>query len=467
MEVKTINPPHMINNSEVAIATQAGEYLVWADENLKLHPMLATSWQKNRKGDIWDFKIRKGVLFHNGNEMTADDVIASFQRLVDEKSLSPAKSVFTFLKAEGITACGKYCVRFKLDRPLNDFPFMTQHQNAVILPKDYKGNFAVEEAGTGPFIIEKFNAQHQATLRRNPNYWQSDKPYLDKITFKIFKSSNALILALRTGAVDGIQEISYLNSRALKGVENINISTISSAAHIQMSFKNNIPPFDDPKVRKAIHMAINRKAIIHYFYGGHAKDTENHLVPDLYGHNLNFASQMDTAYDPFKARELLKDAGYPNGFEISLVTYTENGTSDIAVILKEMLADIGITMHIKIEPPNLYYSHWTDLPFTLSSWSSRNNPTEILNLVLASNSPWNLSAWHNQSFDETLKSYERAKTENKQNKKLQKLIEIQHDENPILILFFPNFLRASHNHIHGFRNHHASLLDLRECWREQ
>ena len=198
-----IDPITVADDGGLAVLGQAGEYLVWSDSELNAVPRLAESWTPNEDASVWTFKIRQGVKFHDGKEMTAEDVAASINRLADPESASQALSAFTgFLTKDSAKATDATTVEFSLEAPNGSFPYLlsSDNYNTIILPADYDGDYEKNMNGTGPFILEKFTQGQGATFRKNPDYWDKERqPNPDNTEIRFYGKEQARVLAPAVG----------------------------------------------------------------------------------------------------------------------------------------------------------------------------------------------------------------------------------------------------------------------------
>src|SRR5215468_816395 len=193
-----IDPLTVADAGGLLMLQQTGEFLANSGADLTLRPVLAESWTPNADGSVWTFKIRKGVKFHNGNAMTAEDVVATIDRLADPKNASNALSAFSGVLSKGGTKkVDDYTVEFHLDAPNGNFPYYvsSDNYNAIILPADYAGDFEKNFIGTGPFKLEKYTPKVGASFLRNDDYW-GPKAVPDRTQFNFYADIQAQILAL-------------------------------------------------------------------------------------------------------------------------------------------------------------------------------------------------------------------------------------------------------------------------------
>ncbi|TGQ49639.1 peptide ABC transporter substrate-binding protein, partial [Mesorhizobium sp. M1C.F.Ca.ET.193.01.1.1] len=253
MPAATIDPVTISDGGSFVLLGQVGEYLCIAGSDLVLQPALAESWKPNDTGTMWTFKLRKGVKFHSGGEMKADDVVASIDRLADPANSSNALSVFRGLLQKGATKkVDDYTVEFHLDAPNGNFPYMvsSDNYNAIIIPASYKGDYEKSFDGTGPFKLEKYTSKVGASFVRNENYW-GDKVLPERIEFIFFSDDQSAILALLGGEVDVIS-LSAAAGVSLLNNPNVNIDSVKTASHSQFHMRCDSDPFKDPRVRRAV-----------------------------------------------------------------------------------------------------------------------------------------------------------------------------------------------------------------------
>jgi len=174
-----LDPITVADQGGLGVLGQSGEYLIWSDRDLKAQPRLAESWSPSEGGRVWRFKIRQGVTFHDGTPMDAEDVASTFNRLADPDTGSNALSVFSgVLSKDNAKAVDGTTVEFQLDAPNGNFPFLvsSDNYNAIILPKDYDGDWEKTFIGTGPWKRSEFRPGEGVSYAPNREYWDKDHP---------------------------------------------------------------------------------------------------------------------------------------------------------------------------------------------------------------------------------------------------------------------------------------------------
>lgn len=457
----TIDPLRMSSGGGIAIVQQVGEYLVWAEEDLSLRPVLATDWRAEDGGRRWIFELRRDVRFHNGREMTAEDVVASFRRMVEPDQPSSAAAQLSFLSPEGVTAAGRYTVRFDLDRPIGAFPYYTHIYNAVILPADYEGDFADNPVGTGPFRLVRYRPQEGAILERNEDYWDAPRPYLDRVELDLYDGSQPQVLAIQGGEADVMLTAGYIDARPLFDDDDINVLAASTAQHRQLAMRADQPPFEDARVRRAVALALDRPAMVDALLGGKASLGNDHPVAPVYPEVLDLR-QRERSLE--RAKRLLSDAGFGNGFPIELHIGRLAELPEYGVLAQQMLGEIGIDVRLQVEPLNVYYGHWTEVQFGLTDWVSRPTADQILSVAFTSDAEWNASHWRSREFDRLVREFQAEPVQRERSRLATRLGAILNDQVPTAITYFNDGLRPMRRHVRGLPGNMSNYLDLTRTW---
>ncbi|MDP9223945.1 MAG: ABC transporter substrate-binding protein [Actinomycetota bacterium] len=324
--------------------------LEW-DRNLLVKNALAESWQAV-DNVTYDIKLRRGVKFHSGKEMVAEDVKYTIDLLSDPPA--PGRKFSTYPKIASTEIVDPYTVRVKLSAPDPSLiGFMTWTRYSAILPKGLhtRINVQTEEDGTGPYKLTKFIANDSAVLARNPNYWGAPLPYPDEITLKVLPDAQARVAALRAGAIDG-GLVSPDIAKTLASDSSISIIKGLVATHREIQFTvktGEKKPWHDIRVRQAISKAINRQDIADKVYAGDAFFSS--VVAPGYGDWSLPEADLKSNYLKFDlaaAKKLMTDAGYANGFQVVLQTFAAPADfAQVAQVVQEQLKQIGVDATVR------------------------------------------------------------------------------------------------------------------------
>ncbi|MGN6305935.1 MAG: ABC transporter substrate-binding protein [Mesorhizobium sp.] len=328
----------------------------------ELVPDLAESYEISPDGTTFTFKLRKGVKFHNGREMTAEDVKYSIDRVVNPTTQSPGQGFFASIKGyeeaaagkadglSGITVVDPLTIKFELTRPDATFLHVMAINFSHVVPKEevekWGADFGKNPVGTGAFKLGEWTLGQRLVFERNADYWHKGLPHLDKITFEIGQEPIVALLRLQKGEIDvpgdGIppakfQEVMNDPEQKARVVEGGQLHT----GYVTMNV--NIPPFDNVKVRQAVNMAINKDRIVQLI-NNRAVPANQPLPPSMPGYTKDYKGYP---YDPAKAKELLAEAGQADGFTTDLYVMNTDPNPRIAQGIQQDLAAIGIKANIQ------------------------------------------------------------------------------------------------------------------------
>jgi oligopeptide transport system substrate-binding protein len=328
----------------------------------QLVPELAESYTVSDGGKTYTFKLRHGVKFQNGREVTAADFKYSFERILNPKTQSPAQSYFSVIEgadqviagksdhASGLLTPDPYTLVIRLSQPKASFLNVLAMHFGSVVPKEvvdkYGADFGHHPLGTGAYRLTDWTAGQQLVFERNPDYFHKDLPYLDKVVIQVGQDPSVSLLRLQRGEVDllgdGIPPAQFetvVNDPNWKGlvVDGKQLQT----SYITLNVK--VPPFDKLAVRQAVNMAIDKKRIVQII-NNRATVANQPLPPNMPGYDPAFAAYP---YDPQKAKEMLAQAGFPNGFATTLFTINTDPNPRIAQAIQQDLQSVGIKAEIK------------------------------------------------------------------------------------------------------------------------
>lgn len=418
-----------------------GNCLVELDEKLNAVPELAESWEPSKDAKTWVFKLRKDVTFHNGKPFTAEDVVHTINYHRGENSKSGAKSLLSNVK--DIKATDTLEVTVTLNGPDADTPFAFSASQLQIMPSNEKTTAGI---GTGPYRITNFDPGVKTLAERNPNYWKEGRAHVDTVEIIAVNNTQARSSAIQTGAVDIVRAV-HPSIVPLMKRAGLNVLTVPGSGHYCFPMRSDMTPYNNADVRKAMKLAINREEILQRILGGFGTVGNDHPIPHF---DPYFAADLPQAvYDPDKANFHIKKAGSV-AIELSISNAAFPGASDAAVLYKEQAAKAGIDIQIKKVPEDGYWTEtWLKAPFCASYWSGKPTADLILSQVYLSSSPWNESAWKNESFDKILIE---ARGELDQQKRKQMYFELQkmlHDDGGAIVPVFNDQLFASRPGVEG------------------
>jgi len=406
--VTTVDPHFHNLSPNNAMAAHVFETLVKTDPALKTYPGLAESW-KALSDTEWEFKLRKGVKWHNGEPFTAEDVAATIKRIPNVPN-SPASFAVFVRSITDINIVDAHTIRFKTKGPYPLLP--TDMVSVAIVPKAIAETAKTEDfnsgkamIGTGPFRFEQFVSGDRVILTRNKDYHGTQADW-DKVTFRMITSAPARVAALLSGDVHMIEGVPTADAAKLKTDKRVEVSNAVSNRmiylHMDSNRKTNSPfitaadgkpmeanPLVDARVRRAISKMIDRNAIVSRVMEGQAIPAGQLLDEAFFGTSKKLKPD---AYDPAGAKKLMAEAGYPNGFGVTLHSpnnrYINDGATAQAVA--QYLSRNGIPTKVDTMPSNIFFTRASkqEFSFILAGWGAASGDTSSpLRALLATNDP--------------------------------------------------------------------------------
>ncbi len=322
------------------------ECLVQVGPDGELRPQLAESWEASVDGRTWTFRLRRGVRFHDGTPCDAEAVRGSFLRAMAPDTPNPHPEYYADIAA--VEAVDAHTVRFRLKEPVPYFPAILAQADSAIVPTAPRTGEPLGEhpVGTGPFRFVEWRPGDRIVLERNPDYYVPGIPRVDRVSFRFIPDDAARALALQAGDVDIAVDIPYQTAKVLEGDPAFTVVSGPMNLVQILAINNARRPFADLRVRQAIAHAIDRGKIIELVAQGYATPIGGPIPPGM----PYYVDLTDLyPYDPERARELLTEAGYPEGFETTM-TLPSNYEFHVRTgeLIAAMLAAVGIKVKIQL-----------------------------------------------------------------------------------------------------------------------
>ena len=470
-----LDPVNMLDLGTYAVVSQSFEYLVGlGDDGNIAKTALATDWMSNDDASQWTFTLREGVTWQDGSPFTSADVVATIDRMVVQGA------GLAGIVSEGATeAPDDLTVVINLDSPNGNLPVLVSLFNpqSLITPVDFASGTTLDErkTGTGAWMLEDFDpSAFRATFVPNPNWW-GGAVKLDRVTLQGFETGGTKVAAFAAGEVDIIQDFSISDGATLLGDDTVNVIRPPAANHRQLWFNTQLPsggPFTDARVRQAVCFAVNRQQIIDTVYEGEAQIGNDHPVSST----LPFfdETQEQRPFDPEMAKQLLSDAGYPDGFEMPIQTGDIGEVPAIAAIVEQNLAAIGITTPVGVTPNSDFYGeYWcvadnvapgipcgSSAQIGIVDYGHRPTPDIYFGRALATDGDWNSSNYASSEFDGLFGEYQSAIDVAGQKEAVGKIQRLLHEDAPACYHTFFNYLSATTEEINGFQTTSLGHLQL-------
>lgn len=330
------------------------EGLTRIDETGAVQPQLAKGWRISPDGLVYTFDLQTGAVFHNGKAFDAATAKWTLDRARGEASVNPQKAFFAAIEAT--EAPDPATLVLRLREPAGNLLYWLGWPASVMVEPGSAATNRSAPVGTGPFRFGEWRHGDRLSLNRNETYWnRNERPVLSSATFRFLSDPQAAAAAIRAGDIDAMPEFGAPELYAEFG-DDERLSRVVGVTELKVvaGMNERRPPFDDPRVRKALMMAIDRAALIEGVWAGYGKPIGSHYTPNDPGY-VDLTNAIP--YDPEGARSLLADAGYPDGFTTSMKTPQMPYATRTAEVLQAFLAEIGVTLNIV---PTEFPASWVD-----------------------------------------------------------------------------------------------------------
>ena len=462
--------PDQLDPTTSSIYTAAQIYdnifdkLVVLDSRGAFQPALARSWRQ-LDPKTWEFDLVHNAVFHNGEPFTAHDVQYTFNRILSPKIASAYAPLFNAIAS--VQVVNKYTVRFHLSQPFG--PFLTNlAANGEIVNEraitQYDPNR--RPVGTGPFKFKEWVTSDHVTLDRWPHYFQSDRPYLDRIVFRGTNVDESRLAALQSGELNWVDAVPLQDVHRLRGSKNpLYVTANNAGIPDYLSFAVDKPPFNNKKLRQAVAWAIDKRAIlaVAYFGVGETGSAEVPTGSPWYTGNDPYHSGPDLA----KAQRLLHEAGYPNGLTVEylgLPQYPE--LLKTGEIVKEQLAQIGIQMTIKQVEVTVWSDRFVKKQYQITSaYQERTiDPDNFYSLLLTHDASLNVTGYNNPRFDALVKQARTATDFSTRKALYAKVRAIMDDDVPNIFVHYETLNYAMQPRVHGSAVLPSLELQFKNVW---
>lgn len=350
--------------SSQAIYNQLYDGLTGFDEKGAVQYDLAESMTANEALDVWTIKLRQGVKLHNGDEFVADDVIDSLNYMLDPDNAFAPSSQLGFIDPDGLKKIDDHTVEMTLKQPYGAVPDAFADDRMAM--RSVRGASVEEPEGTGPFTLDTFTAGEQATLTRFDDYW-GDKPGFEHLTVQFLQEQQAITSALLGGQIDVAYSVPFTDVGTLKDELGIEVLASDSASYLLIEMNTAIEPFDDPRVREAMRLIVDREKIRDNAYGGYAT-----VANDYIGNNTACAPPdvPQRTQDLERAKRLLDEAGVKD-LKLELVTDGAfPGMMETGQLLAQQAAQVGVTIKVRKLDVATFLSRWREWPFLIGFTSN-------------------------------------------------------------------------------------------------
>lgn len=479
----TLDPARITDAFSTVVANQLFEGLVrYSDEHVVV-PCLAEYWESSRDNLRWVFHIKKGVLFHNGRELTAEDFVYTFTRTLRPDAGSWSASLLRRIEGasefmegkadyvEGIRALDRSTLEIRLSEQFSPFIALLSMIVFGVIPKEeverWGNDFELHPVGTGPFRFVKWDRSKEVVLKANEHYHEG-RPYLDEVIFKTFpgRSVEEMFSEFEKGNLEDSLFPEESRERILKGNEYLFLHRPSLDIRF-IIMNNSTAPFDDKRVRQAFNHAIDKVALSAEIGKGRYTPATGFIPPGMAGHDPDSAHYP---YSPEKARGLLEEAGYPNGEGLPVIQFWSNVRSKTYLAEEEAIEKYLSAIGVKIEFN--YETDWPTfkdmmakgrLPMFRYGWSADiPDPDNIIGSLFHSGSQTNRSFYKNPEVDDLIEKAQKERDFKKRISLYWALQEMIMKDAPVILLSYRSYERVFQPYVRNFEakalgDHYFSL----------
>jgi peptide/nickel transport system substrate-binding protein len=465
--LSTINPIMHISGAEWMATKWMYNNLTRLGPRREPVPDLAESWTPSDGARVWTFKLRQGVRFHHGRELTADDVVATFTTLLDPRTASPYRGEVGPI--DRVEAVDRATVRFTMKSPFSVFPAIAAVPNARIVAREGLGDLkalASREFGTGPFKLKEFVPGDRLVVERFGDYFQKGQPYLDGVQLRVFPDPATELAAFRSREIDLVSNLTpdlYSQVATLTGAEALAVPGGTFAA---VTLPSDKPPFNDNRVREALKLCVDRTLMLAAIHNGQGEPGLDHPVSTAYP--VHSALPPRTP-DVERARQLMREAGMAGGVTVKLFAANSPPIRErIAVVLKEMARPAGFNIDVEVLAYDRYLAQvWNKGVMYVVYYATRPTADAILMKLYHPREGLDEGRWA-QAHPAAIRLLDQAREIvdlERRRRHYADFLRVSRDEGPFMLPFFVNELNAKWGHVRDYRlSASGSDMVLDDVW---
>ena len=462
--VGVLNPLLIRVNPEYLVAELLYSGLTRLAPDMTAVPDLAKSWSPNAELTQWTFILRDKLTFHDGSPCTAKDVVASFTAIMDPKTASAGRT--NIGPVDHVEMVDDTTVRFFLKAPYADLPVSLAYTNAKIIPADIAAGdlkqLARKANGTGPFKLVSYEPDRLVVVTRNEAYYESSRPYVDRVEVLVYPDPTAEASAMMSGDTDMMMNCAAAEFARLSTAGGVVPLRVAAGQFLNINMDCTRKPFSDVRVREALALTVDREAMVGFVAQGLGTPGNDSPMNSAYRF---YQPQPERKPDPARAKQLLAEAGYPSGIDLTLVSSDSPGIrAQLAIATREMAKAAGFRITVQTIPHATYLDQvWMKGAFYVGFYNMQAVPDAIFSLLYISTAPWNETRWNNARFDALIAEGRGSADEAKRRAAYAEAQKLMHDEVPSVIPTFFDVLGARRSYVQGYTLHpRAAVFRLEE-----
>lgn len=440
----SLDPALAKNSTATQVNRLWGEPLVELAADGSLEMKLATEVSASPDAAVWTFKIRSGVSFSDGKTMTSEDVLATLERHAGEGSKSGALGLLTGIKS--MRTDGDLFI-VELTGPNADLPYLFTDYHLMIQPNGGKDSPAAA-IGTGPYIMKSAEPGIRFVAEKNPNYWDDNLGHAASIELTVINDDTARVAALQSGQVHMISRVPPKVASLVGRMRGVSVHSVPSAGHYVFIMHTNTAPFDNKDLRLALKYAMNREEMVEKILFGNGSIGNDTPINASYP---LFTEMEQRTYDPEKAAFHFKASGHDGSILLRTSDNSFPGAPDASQLFQQSAAAAGITLDIKREPNDGYWSEvWNKKPFCTSYWGGRSTQDAMYSTAYLSTADWNDTKFSNAQFDQLLVAARGELDVAKRTAMYSDMGTIVSEEGGLICPMFNNFIDATTDKVAGW-----------------
>jgi peptide/nickel transport system substrate-binding protein len=461
VEPPALDPFHQAADARIRVTVLIYQGLFYESPSGTAEPLLAESYKVSDDGLVYTIKIRQGVKFHNGADMTVKDVVYSYNYIRDAKNGSPGAGDFSMIA--DIKAVDPTTVEVRLTAPNASLPMTMGNKYGGVVPAGYFDNenakklMNQQSVGTGPFKLVEFAPNAYITLDKNADYWEKGVPYLDGIDFAILPNSASMLVALRNQRVDLIKLNRPQDVQQVKEVKNLEVERWPSLNQAAVDLGAETEPLGDVRVRQAISLAVDKKEIMKASIGeyGTVLGTVPAGLQKLWGLPLDQVPMQGPDIEASKKK--LEEAGKADGFTLKLTTINGYDWMDpAAVTLRQQLAKVGITVDIQRVDLGVWIDNFRSsrMGFTFNDWATQPDPNLLFYRHFHKKPEGaDFRNWNNDEASKLLDEGRAASDPKKRHEIYDEFQKILAETAPTIMLFSPDHITVRSQKVQNYEQH--------------
>ncbi len=447
-DVEILDPHRHKDLYAVRVSDQLFDKLVMLNHQGEFKPSLATSWTVHDDGMRWRFQLRNDVVFHDGEPMTADDVVFSLNRVLDPEFESPHKGDLGFVRE--VRAEETHQVSIELEEP--NGALLSALLNVHVVPEHAADRLNEQPVGSGPFVFEERQADERIVLKAFNDYW-AGAPMFSELVFRPIPETSTRLVELETGRIHIADGIPGEEMERLTDLDGVEVASTVGSNYSVLAFNNERSPFDDPRVRRAVGKAIDAQRLVELVYPGTAVAAEGPIPPTSWAYDDSFEG---LGFDLGAARRLMDEADVDQDLSVELMISEDERMERGGVLLKSMLEEIGMDIDLTALEWGTFMERMLgrDYDMLRVAWSTDPDPDALLYGLHHSGSEMlNFTRYQNPQADELLDRGRRQADVSARAESYREFQEIVLEDVPMVYLLHENQVVGHRKGVNGFRPH--------------